>query len=136
MKKVLPLLVLLALAAPARGSGMELRSIMKDLDATTQSIAGGINRGDFEAVANDARKISDHEEPSFTEKIRILAFLLTNAKDFKSFGDVVHDESVLLAEAARKNDYDGAITHFSAMLKGCAGCHARYRKKFVEHFYK
>ncbi len=136
MKKTILLSALLLLAAPAWATDMELKGIMKDLDAKTQAIVDGINRGDFEAVWNNAKKISDHEEPSFTEKVRILGFLLTDAKDFKSFGDVVHDEAERLADAAKKRDYDGAIAHFAAMLKGCAGCHAGYREKFVKYFYR
>lgn len=136
MKKIVPILMLLILTAPAWAGEMELRGIMKDLDAKTQAIVEGINKGDFQAIANNARKISGHEEPSFTEKIRILGFLLTDAKKFKSFGDIVHDESEKLAEAAQKKDHDGVIAHFAALLKGCAGCHSGYREKFVKYFYK
>jgi cytochrome c556 len=136
MKRYVLIAVLLFLAAPAWAADMELKGIMKDLDAKTLAIVDGINKGDFEAVGNTAKKISDHEEPSFSEKIKILGFLLTDAKDFKSFGDVVHDEAERLAEAAKNRDYDGAIVHFAAMLKGCSGCHAGYREKFVKYFYK
>jgi len=136
MKKIILLLALLFLSAPALAADMELKGIMKDLDAKTQAIVDGINRGDFEAIGNNARKISDHVEPSFSEKVRILGFLLTDANDFKSFGDVVHDEAERLGDAAKNRDYDGAIVHLAAMLKGCAGCHAGYREKFVKYFYR
>lgn len=136
MKKFVLISALLFLTAPAWAAEMELKGIMKDLDAKTQAIVEGINRGDFEAIGNNARQISGHVEPSFSEKVRILGFLLTDANDFKSFGDVVHDEAERLAEAAKKKDYDGTVVHFSALLKGCAGCHTGYREKFIKYFYR
>lgn len=71
-----------------------------------------------------------------SERMRILGFLNAEAAKFKSGDDQVHAEASKLAEAARVQDYDGVLTAFSGVLKGCVNCHSGYRQRIVDHFYE
>lgn len=139
MKKLMlsgAVLFFLFTAAVPASAELRLRAIMKDLGDRVEKITRGINTGDFEMVEKNALLVAEHEKPSMIERMKILGFLKTESAKFKSIDDQLHDEAVKLAEAARKKDYDGVLTSFSGIMKGCVNCHSNYRQKIVDNFYE
>lgn len=129
-------LVLVASAGQAAaGEGMALRRIMKDLGANMQAVTGAISTEDWPLVERTAPMIADHPQPPMAEKLRIMAFIGTDMGAFKGFDTEVHEAAATMGEAARAGDGEAVISAFSAVQSACYGCHSRFRKGFVEHFY-
>ncbi len=134
--------VMLACASvPARSeeSGaarpLALRQIMKDMGRNMQSIVDAIAREDWPQAAKAATAVGAHPEPPLTEKVRILAFIGTDAGKFKGFDEKSGQAAKALQQAAARVDGPGVIAAFAEMQTACLGCHHSFRRPLVEHFY-
>lgn len=115
---------------------LALRKIMQDISSNMQSITDGISREDWETVVKMAALIADHPQPPLVEKIRILSFLGSDAGKFKSLDAQVHDEALVIQQAAAHNDGQAVISSFATLQNSCLACHQSFRKPFMEHFYE
>jgi cytochrome c556 len=114
---------------------LALRKIMQELGRNMQAITGAISQEDWAKVAQIAPNVAKHPEPPLTEKVRILAYLGTNAPKFRGFDVQTHEAAHAMKEAALKNDGKAVIQSFARVQESCLGCHQGFRKSFVEHFY-
>lgn len=114
---------------------LALKKIMQDLGKDMQAATDGISREDYELIDKSARAIADHPQPPFMEKARVIAFIGTKIVKFKGYDEEAHDAALAMARAARDKDGQAAINAFQKIQSACFGCHAAFRKPFVEHFY-
>lgn len=113
---------------------MVLRGVMQQLDRDMQAVTAAIVREDWPRVAALAPKIGNHPAPPLGEKLRILAWLGTDAGKFRSFDTGVREASAAMGEAATRGDGRAVIAGFAKVQQACLGCHQAFRKPFVEHF--
>jgi cytochrome c556 len=112
-----------------------LRQIMIALGKDMQTVTDAISREDWVRVAETASIIADHPQPPFTEKVRILAFVGSDAGRFKQFDKQTHQAATIMEQAAKRGDGQAVIEYFATLQNSCLACHQNYRKPFVEHFY-
>ncbi len=115
---------------------LELRGVMKELGGLTEGILTAINKGDFDAIYKSALAVSNHRTPPMTERTKILDFLKSDAQGFNDADAAAQNALQGVAEAAEGKDIDRVVEQFSAVIKGCVGCHTKYRDKIVGQFYK
>ncbi|MBS0291378.1 MAG: cytochrome c [Proteobacteria bacterium] len=115
---------------------MALREVMDQLGRDMQAVTGAISKEDWALVAELAPKIARHAEPPASEKIRILAWLATDAGKFRGFDAQVHDAATAMGEAAQHSDGQAVIAAFAKVQQSCLACHQGFRKPFVQHFYE
>lgn len=133
---------LLAVAAPLRvpaaepAKPMVLQNVMVKLGRDMQAVTGAISREDWAAVAELAPGIARHAEPPMSEKLRILAWLGTDAGRFRGFDEQVHEAAEAMGEAATRADGQAVIAHFGRVQQSCLACHQGFRKSFQEHFHE
>jgi cytochrome c556 len=114
---------------------LQFRGIMQGLDRNMQDITAAISREDWELVAQLAPKIAKHPEPPLTEKMRILAYLGTNASEFHRIDAQTHEAARDMEQFAEFGDGKAVIQAFARVQENCLACHQNFRKPFVEHFY-
>lgn len=114
---------------------MVLHNVMQQLGRDMQAVTGAISEEDWGLVAQLAPKIGRHSEPPLTEKMRILAWLGTDAGKFRGFDGQVQDAATTMGEAATHGDGQEVIIAFSKLQERCLSCHQEFRKPFQEHFY-
>ncbi len=114
---------------------MALREVMHKLGRDVQAVAGAISMEDWPRVAELAPKIARHAEPPMSEKVRILAWLGTNAAEFRRFEGQVHEAATAMGEAAKRGDGEAVIAAFSRTQQSCLACHQGFRRSFVEQFH-
>lgn len=114
---------------------MALRGIMDQMGRDMQEVAGAIAREDWPAVAVLAPRIADHEEPPATEKVRILAWLGTDALKFRGADKRMGEAAATLSQAASAGDGAAVIDAFANVQRDCLACHQAYRQDFVQRFY-
>ncbi len=115
---------------------MALQAVMEKLGQDMQAITGAISREDWTLVAELAPKISRHAAPPLGEKMRILAWLGSDAGKFRGFDGQVNDAANGIGEAATRGDGHAVITAFSKVQQACLSCHQNFRESFAKHFYK
>lgn len=114
---------------------MALQGVMQQLDHDMQAITGAIATEDWASVARIAPTIARHPEPPLAEKVRILAWLGSDAGKFRGFDGQVHAAAISMGEAAEQGDGEAVIAAFAKVQQGCLGCHRSFRKRFVQHFH-
>ena len=114
---------------------LELRKIMQDMGRNMQAITDGISREDWELVEKTAPQITNHPQPSLTEKVRIMAFAGTDISKFKAYDGKTHESAHVLEESAARKDGYAVIADFATLQNTCLMCHQRFRKSFQAHFY-
>lgn len=122
-------------AMAADDEPMALRGIMDELGQHMQDVAGAIAREDWPAVTELAPQIAQHEQPPATEKVRILAWVGTDALKFRGHDKAVGEAAGQMGEAAKAEDGEAVIAAFGDVQRNCLACHQAYRAGFVEHFY-
>lgn len=134
-----------ALASTATGLGaqsvevakpMVLRTVMEKLGRDMQAVTGAISTEDWAMVAELAPGIARHAEPPLSEKMRILAWLGTDAGKFRGFDGQVQEAAMAMGEAAARSDGQAVIAGFAKLQQGCLACHQGFRKPFLEHFHE
>jgi hypothetical protein len=113
---------------------MILRSVMQQLDRDMQAATAAIAREGWPKVVELAPKIGNHPAPPLGEKLRILAWLGTDAGKFRGYDTEVREASAAMGEAATRGDGQAVIAGFAKVQQGCLGCHQAFRKSFVAHF--
>tara|TARA_R100001369_G_scaffold38512_3_gene64321 strand:- start:1455 stop:2048 length:594 start_codon:yes stop_codon:yes gene_type:complete len=111
-----------------------LRGIMQNLSTDMQQITGAMAMEDWQQVAQAATRVADHPQPTMSERLRIMAFLGTDAAIFKGYDQRVHTAAMKLAEAARREEGGAAIKAFAEVQSNCLGCHQTFRQPFQAHF--
>jgi len=113
-----------------------LRKIMRELGKNMQHISDSIAREDWALVTEIAPRIADHPKPPLTEKIRILAFVGSDAGKFRDYDEKTHQAGQELRRAAAQQDRTEVISAFAILQESCVTCHQSFRKSFQEHFYE
>ena len=108
---------------------------MQQLGHDMQAVTGAIATEDWFSVAQLAEKITRHAEPPLSEKVRILAWLGSDANRFRGFDGQLKDAASTLADTAKSNEGRAIITAFSEVQHSCLACHQAFRKLFVKYFY-
>jgi len=114
---------------------MQLRRIMQDLGKNMQTVTDGISREDWGLVIETAPLIADHPQPPFTERVRVLGFIGSNAGKFRGYDKQTHQAARDLEQAATQEDGQMVIAAFARLQNSCLDCHQSFRKPFLEHFY-
>lgn len=117
-----------------KGASLVLREIMKDLGKDMQIVTDGISREDWALVAETAPRIADHPQPPMGERLRILAFVGSDAGRFKEYDKQTQQAARILGEAAAREDGMAVISAFASLQETCLACHQQFRKPFQEHF--
>ncbi len=133
-------LLVVSAAAPATAQDavapeLELRRIMRELNAGMQTVVDGISREDWALVAATAPKIANHREPEPAEKMKILAFIGAEIGEFKGRDEESHQAALAMEKAAQKRDGLAVVSSFGEVQKACLACHQTYRERFLAHFY-
>ena len=115
---------------------MALRIVMEKLGRDMQTVTGAISKEEWALVAELAPKIANHAEPPVAEKMRILAWLGTDAGKFRSHDGQTHESATAMGDAAKRGDGLAVISAFSKVQQSCLICHQSFRKPFLEHFYE
>lgn len=115
---------------------MALRGVMDKLGRDMQAITGAISKEEWAVVVELAPKIANHAEPPVAEKMRILAWLGTDAGKFRSHDGQTHESATAMGDAAKRGDGLAVISAFSKVQQSCLICHQSFRKPFLEHFYE
>jgi cytochrome c556 len=115
---------------------LALRSIMQDMKRDMQTITGAIAEEDWKTIVELAPKVATHPEPPLGEKMRVMAYLGTDAAKFKGFDAQTHQAAQALETAAKQADGLGAIAAFAKVQSSCLACHQNFRASFVSHFYE
>jgi cytochrome c556 len=113
-----------------------LRKIMRELGKNMQHISDSIAREDWALITEIAPRIADHPKPPLTEKIRILAFVGSDAGKFRDYDEKTHQAGQELRRAAMQEDRTEVISAFATLQESCVTCHQSFRKSFQEHFYE
>ena len=114
---------------------MALTKIMQDLGTDMQGITHAMLLEDWPTVEKLATQVSAHPEPPMLEKVRILAYLGTDAGRFRGYDKQAHDAALLLAQAAQRKDGTAAIAGFAKVQAACLGCHQNFRRPFQARFH-
>jgi cytochrome c556 len=122
--------------AADRTEPLALRGIMQDMKRDMQTITGAIAEEDWKTIVELAPKIATHPEPPLGEKMRVMAYLGTDAAKFKGFDAQTHQAAQALETAAKQADGSGAIAAFAKVQNSCLACHQNFRASFVSHFYE
>lgn len=101
-----------------------------------QHISDSIAREDWALITEIAPRIADHPKPPLTEKIRILAFVGSDAGKFRDYNEKTHQAGQELRRAAMQEDRTEVISAFATLQESCVTCHQSFRKSFQEHFYE
>lgn len=120
---------------PSTSKPMALREIMRELGENMQAITDGISRENWQQVATIAPRIADHRQPPAAERIRILAYLGTDAGSFRDHDRTLGKAARALEQAAASGDGDSVIFSFAELQTVCLDCHQGFRKPFQKHFY-
>ncbi len=114
---------------------LQLRKIMQEMGRNMQVIVDGISREDWKLVAITAPLIANHPKPPLAERAKIIAFIGTDAPNFKNYDKKTHDTASVLAESAARGDSSAVLAEFSALQQSCLACHQAFRKPVQVHFY-
>ena len=121
--------------AAAVSQPLELQEIMQELGKQMRFVAGAISREDWDAVASAAPKIGKHRTPPLSEKARIMAFLGSNAAQFRAADRQVELAAMKMSVAAQRRDGAAAISAYAEVQQACLACHQAHRQEFRAHFY-
>ncbi|MDP2795828.1 MAG: cytochrome c [Sulfurisoma sp.] len=121
-------------ASPA-AEPLALQGIMKDLGKNMQAVVDGLSREDYATVEKAALAIADHPKAPLGEKMRVMAYVGTNAPRFKTLDGETHEHAMALAKASKGGNGEDAIAAFGKLQSSCFACHQAFRKPFKEHFY-
>ncbi len=139
MKEQLELLAAVTLVfttfAAHAAEPLALQQVMKDLGKNMQIVTDDISREDWTLVEHTAHLIGEHPEAPLSEKVRIMTFMGSNMRKFKSFDDQTHEAAHEMAEAAQEKNGQKVIATFQKLQAGCLACHQAFRPAFVAHFY-
>ncbi|MDD3814064.1 MAG: cytochrome c [Desulfocapsaceae bacterium] len=113
-----------------------LRKIMRELGKNMQQISDSIARENWALITKIALRIADHPKPPLTEKIRILAFIGSDAGKFRDYDEKTHQAGQELRRAAMQEDRTEVISAFATLQESCVTCHQSFRKSFQENFYE
>lgn len=133
-RKVVPFIVLITVLVPVTAAAGEaesaagLRFIMQDLGGKVRDIAEGISREDWHIVNRLALRIAEHPKPPMNERVKLLAHLGSEAKNFQRLDSAAHDSAMTLSAAAARSDGDAVIAAFGELQRACYSCHKLYRK--------
>ena len=114
---------------------MALRGVMEKLGQDMQAVTGAISTEDWAMVVELAPKIAHHAAPPLGEKMRILAWVGSDAGKFRGFDGQVKDAANAMGEAAMRSDGQAVISAFSEVQRSCLSCHQGFRESFTKHFY-
>ncbi len=109
-----------------------LKAIMQQLGLDYAAVDDAILREDFDAAAEAAHGIAFHETPSMGTKMKLMASLRTEMKDFKKADGKVHHLALDIEKAAQAKDMKALIAKQSQMLSACMACHTSYRSRIIE----
>ena len=121
-------------AEPAKP--MALQAVMEKIGRDMQTVTGAISKEDWALVAQLAPTIARHAAPPLSEKMRIVAWLGTDAGRFKGFDDQTHEAANAMGDAATRGDGQAVIAAFAKVQQSCLACHQSFREPFVKHFYE
>ncbi len=124
----------LPLASPA-AEPLALQGIMKEMGRNMQTIVDGMSREDYATVEKAALAIAGHPQPPLGEKLRVMAFVGTDAPRYKAFEGETHDKATTLAKVSKNGNGEDAIAAFRRLQSSCLACHQAFRKPFVDHFH-
>jgi cytochrome c556 len=120
--------------SPAKSTA--LRTVMKSLGREVQTAADAISREDWTLAAETARKIAQHAEPPESERKLRVDWLGSDSGLFEALDEKTHEAARAMRTAAESGDGREVIETFARLQNSCLACHQRFRKAFVEHFYR
>jgi cytochrome c556 len=109
-----------------------LKEIMQGLRNDLIQIADGLLTGDLEQVAAGAQRIAKHPRISAAQVKLVAAELGTDMPLFKQLDTRVHNQALLIQEAAANEDGGSALQNFQEMTRNCIACHDAYKERVAE----
>jgi hypothetical protein len=100
---------------------------MRDHLHAVQDIVGGIEAGDFEAIARAAATIGYSEQMG-----QMCNHMGAGAPGFTDQALRFHHTADTISAAARKRDMQGVVGALGETLATCTGCHATFKQKIVD----
>jgi len=115
---------------------MELRNIMDRMGSDMEAIVRATTLEDWNRVASLASAIANHAEPPMTEKLRILAWLGSDAGRFRQHDARLKEVAGHMQQAAEAHQGADVIRLFAKTQQSCLECHQSFRQPFVERFHE
>lgn len=119
-------------AQPVAAEAGTLKAVMQQLGRDYAALDQAVLMEDFDAAANAAQHIANHDKPSLGQKVKIMAGLRSEMSAFKQADGKVHSLAVEIKQAAEAKDMPLLIQRQSGMLSACMACHTVYRNK-IKH---
>lgn len=113
----------------AEGEGEALLPIMQRLGSLMVSLTHGLMTDDDSTVARSAAAIAQHAPIAAEELERISSVLGSDMAEFVRLDEEVHEQSVLLSNAAAAGQIDEVLTQLNQVQRGCVACHALFRER-------
>lgn len=119
----------------ASAQQMELRSVMQDMSRNLQAVVDAISREEWGRVAELSSKIELHQQPSDSEKTRIITFFGPEMGRFKAFDTQTSEAASRLQQFAKAGQPQQVIDSVAKLQTSCLGCHEAFRERFINRFY-
>lgn len=118
-------------AHEAEGEGEALLPIMQRLGSLMTTITYGLMTDNDSMVARSATAIAAHAPIAQEDLERIHGILGDEMAEFERLDLEVHDQSVLLSEAAAAGQTDEVLTQLNTVQRGCIACHSQFRARLL-----
>jgi len=112
-----------------------LRAEMREMMESVAEMGPALAMGEWDTAAQRALLIRDSHmlKQKFTPE-QLTEFGRALPKDFDARNASFHQHADLLAQAAKQQNRELAVFHFSRMIEGCGDCHTRYATHVLEGF--
>ncbi len=118
-------------AIAAKGESPSLKSIMRGLSTSMNSLNQGIFYEDFHLIEKAALELANHPKPVNQLPI-VMKTLKERMPGFKKFDGKVHNSALNIASLAKKKDLDGILKQHRVIMNNCVACHAKFRAEIVK----
>jgi len=109
-----------------------LKAIMQQLGMDYAALDEAILNENLAGVATAAHAIAFHDTPGLGTKMKLMASLRSDMKNFKKADDKVHRLALDIEQAAKAGDMQAVIAKQSQMLGACMSCHTSYRSRVID----
>jgi len=107
----------------------EIKKMMQQLSKDLAQAQTAMLIEDTATLEKAAMAVADHPMAPLTERMKVMATLLTDMSDFKGWDEKTHESAKALAQAARAKDQKAQAIAYTGIIEGCMGCHANFRAK-------
>ena len=110
----------------------EIQKLMKQLNKDMGQAQAALFTEDHEKLALLAVAIGEHPKAPLSERLKVMATLLTDMPSFKEWDEKTHNAAKDLKAAAIAKDRKAETKAFVVITESCMGCHINFRDRLKE----